>query len=132
MQKTFANYYDKAMAPLEKRYIHRWRKNLLAKTTGTVLEIGFGSTGINFPIYETCDKVIAIEPNPYMLEKAKHRTHQTSVPIDLVESIAEQLPIADDSVDTIAMTLVLCSVMIWSQCCKSANECLNRMGNFWC
>ncbi|KEF39249.1 methylase involved in ubiquinone/menaquinone biosynthesis [Schinkia azotoformans MEV2011] len=78
MTKTFAKYYDKAMTPLEKKYI--------------------------------CDKVITIEPNPHMIEKALVREQQASVPIQIIENKAKHLPFPNNHFDTIVITLVLCSV----------------------
>lgn len=109
MTKGFARYYDAFMKPLEHRYITKWRKELLTNARGKVLEIGAG-TGINFPIYEQCDEVFALEPNPYMIEKAEVRRKQASIPITILAGKAEKLPFPNEQFDTIVVTLVLCSV----------------------
>jgi ubiquinone/menaquinone biosynthesis C-methylase UbiE len=109
MKKLFARYYDGFMNPIENKYISRWRKELLTHAKGKVLEIGAG-TGINFPLYTQCTNVTAIEPNPYMIEKAELRKKQASVPITIIEGKAEKLPFQNEQFDTIVVTLVLCSV----------------------
>ncbi|TLS37026.1 class I SAM-dependent methyltransferase [Pseudalkalibacillus caeni] len=109
MGKFFAKVYDPVMKPLEKRYINRWRERLLSNAKGKVLEIGAG-TGINFPLYNKCEEVTAIEPNPHMVEKAKIRQAQAKVPVEIVQSHAEQLPFPENHFDSVVVTLVLCSV----------------------
>ena len=109
MKKLFAKIYDHLMAPLEKRRIMKWRKNLLEHAKGKVLEIGAG-TGVNFSLYKDCEHITAIEPNPFMLEKAERKKTKANVPITLIEEKAERLPFEDNSFDTIVVMLVLCSV----------------------
>ncbi|MCT8136715.1 class I SAM-dependent methyltransferase [Anaerobacillus sp. CMMVII] len=109
MGKVFARYYDAFMKPVEDKFITSWRKELLTHARGKVLEIGAG-TGINFRHYQHCDKVIALEPNTYMIEKAEEKGKQASVPITIIEGRAEKLPFANEQFDTVVVTLVLCSV----------------------
>lgn len=111
MTKGFAKYYDAFMKPLEHRYMTKWRKEILSNARGKVLEIGAG-TGINFPIYRygRCDEVFALEPNPFMIEKAEVRRKDASIPITILAGKAEKLPFPNEQFDTIVVTLVLCSV----------------------
>lgn len=127
MTNTFAKYYDKAMAPLEKKYITAWRKKLLDQATGKILEIG-GGTGINFPLYNKCDEVITIEPNPYMIEKALVRSQQANVPIQIIKNKAEHLPFPNHHFDTIVITLVLCSVDNMKQVIQECKRVLKPNG----
>ncbi|MDL4842954.1 class I SAM-dependent methyltransferase [Aquibacillus rhizosphaerae] len=128
MQKSFARIYDYAMAPLEKRYINSWRKKLLIYAKGKVLEIGAG-TGVNFSLYNKCEEVIAIEPNPYMIEKAKSRINLNGVPIKVMDSSAEKIPLPDDHFDTIVSMLVLCSVDNMDIALKELRRVLKPGGN---
>nr|WP_160725803.1 class I SAM-dependent methyltransferase [Bacillus sp. USDA818B3_A] len=109
MSRMFAKGYDFFMRPLEKRKFKEIRKELLGKANGCVLEIGAG-TGINFPLYKSVEKVIAIEPSTYMMEKSQEKLKQSSVNIELVQVGAERLPFPDDSFDTVVATLVLCTI----------------------
>ncbi|MDF2947512.1 MAG: type 11 methyltransferase [Bacillales bacterium] len=119
MSKQFAKNYDKAMAPLERKYINAWRKELIHHTSGKVLEIGSG-TGINFPLYTKCDEVIALEPNSHMIENSIVRKNNARVPIKIIQSKAEKLDFPDSYFDTVVITLVLCSVNDMEQV---INEC---------
>lgn len=127
MKKFFAWYYDYFMNPLEKKLITNWRKELLTHAKGKVLEIGAG-TGINFPLYKTCEEVVAIEPNPHMIEKSKERVKQATVPISLTEASAENLPFPDAYFDTIVVTLVLCSVEEPEQVISELKRVLKKEG----
>lgn len=101
--------YDIFMSPLEKKKFRRIRNDLLSKATGHVLEIGAG-TGINFPQYERAEKVVAIEPNRYMIERSLLKRNQSKVPIEMIQANAEELPFSSNSFDTIVGTLVFCSI----------------------
>jgi ubiquinone/menaquinone biosynthesis C-methylase UbiE len=114
MKRIFASYYDSFMHLFEQKLILGWRRDLLMHAKGTVLEIGAG-TGVNFPIYENCKEVVAVEPNQFMIQKAMKRQKQANVPITIIEKRAEELPFPDKSFDTIVLTLVLCSVQDPSQ-----------------
>lgn len=109
MNRLFAFYYDSFMRFFERKFIYKWRKDLLQHAKGTVLEIGSG-TGVNFAIYDDCREVIAVEPNSFMVNKSLHRQKQAIVPIKVIDGQAEALPFSDASFDTIVSTLVLCSV----------------------
>jgi ubiquinone/menaquinone biosynthesis C-methylase UbiE len=106
--RWFHRYYDRMMAPLERRRFRPIRADLLAQAKGDTLEIGSG-TGINFPLYRDV-RVTAVEPSTVMREQSLDRAGQASVPITVLEGTAEQLPFANGSFDTIVGTLVLCTV----------------------
>ncbi len=86
------------------------RGRALEGASGSVLEIGAG-TGLNFAHYpKAVTKVTAIEPSPGMIERAKGRAAAAPVPVELKLGEAESLPFPDGSFDTVAATLVFCSV----------------------
>jgi ubiquinone/menaquinone biosynthesis C-methylase UbiE len=109
LSRRFAEWYDFFMRPLEKRKFKRIREGLLSKAVGYVLEIGSG-TGINFPLYKSVEKVVAIEPSTDMINKSQEKLKQSFVQIELVKADAEKLPFADNSFDTVVATLVLCTI----------------------
>jgi ubiquinone/menaquinone biosynthesis C-methylase UbiE len=75
-----------------------------------VIEVGPGN-GPNFGLYPaTVERVIAVEPEPYLRKRAGEAAAQAAVPIDVVAGDAEHLPAEDDSVDAVVLALVLCSV----------------------
>ncbi|WP_232310433.1 class I SAM-dependent methyltransferase [Mesobacillus selenatarsenatis] len=107
----FAFFYDKLMGPLEKKWIARVRKKIVSGIEGNVLEIGAG-TGANFPYYSKVkvERLVTLEPNPYMLEQAKRKANGLKLPVEFHQGMAETLPFNDDEFDTVVATLVLCSV----------------------
>lgn len=123
----FTKIYDRAMLPLEKRYIKRIRKTILRYAHGTVLEIGVG-TGANFPFYPKGVNVIGIEPNEEMLRQARAKLDSTKAPVELLLGQAESLPFADESFDTVLATLVLCSVHNLDKSLKELNRVLKPNG----
>lgn len=106
--KWFAAIYDKMLASEEKKFLGAIRAEMLKDVTGEVLEIGAG-TGANFQYYPGGVHVIAIEPDPFMLERARKRAVGASN-IELRQAAAEELPFPDASFDFVIDTLVLCSV----------------------
>jgi ubiquinone/menaquinone biosynthesis C-methylase UbiE len=107
--KWFAAIYDKMLASEEKKFLGAIRGEMLKDVKGDVLEIGAG-TGANFQYYPKGAQVVAIEPDPYMLERARRRAKDAAADIDLRQVLAEELPFPDASFDFVIDTLVLCSV----------------------
>ncbi len=103
----FAESYDKAFAPFERRFLSSWRKETLSylPENSRILEIGAG-TGANFRFYPSCAKAVAGEISYKMLEIAKGKTDF----IELVQTDAETLPFAANSFDAAFATLVFCSI----------------------
>jgi ubiquinone/menaquinone biosynthesis C-methylase UbiE len=106
----FARMYLKASATAERRGATDHRRRLLEGLTGTVLELGAGN-GLNFAHYPaTVSEVIAIEPEPTLRAAATDAAASAPVPIRVLAGVADELPVADESVDAAVTSLVLCSV----------------------
>jgi SAM-dependent methyltransferase len=87
-----------------------YRRALIPRAQGRVLEIGIGS-GLNLPFYmEDVELVIGLDPSPELLRVAARRGEQSRVPLQLLRATAEALPVKDGSVDTVVMTWSLCSI----------------------
>jgi ubiquinone/menaquinone biosynthesis C-methylase UbiE len=85
-----------------------YRRRVVSAASGRVLEIGVGS-GLNLPLYEAATHVIGLEPSAKLLAMA--RTVRTFGPsIELLEGVAEAIPLPDHSVDTVVSTWTLCSI----------------------
>lgn len=56
------------------------------------------------------ESVVALEPDAAMRKWGHKRVAASPVPTSYVGGTAEQLPLADGSIDTVLCTLVLCSV----------------------
>lgn len=86
------------------------RAELVSGLTGSVIEVGCGN-GLNFTHYPSAvERVLAVEPDPYLRTLAERAAAQVQVPIDVVDAVAEHLPAADASFDAAVVSLVLCSV----------------------
>ena len=86
------------------------RSELLSGTTGEVLEIGFG-TGLNLPHYpSSVRRITAVEINPGMAHMARRRIEHHSIPVDIRLMDGEELPLKDDSFDSVVSTWTLCSI----------------------
>ncbi len=108
--KWFAAVYDRMMARAEKTFMKSIRREVIGGAKGHILEIGCG-TGATFPYYgERLERIVATEPDPYMLRRARKRAGGLTRPIELYQAPAEALPFADASFDTVISFLVLCSV----------------------
>jgi ubiquinone/menaquinone biosynthesis C-methylase UbiE len=86
------------------------RRETLAGLSGRVLELGAGN-GRNFGFYPAeVAEVLAIEPEPFMRQRAVEAAADAAVPIRVIDATADELPLADSSVDAAVTSLVLCSV----------------------
>ncbi len=107
---VFARLYGRFSAAAEARGVAEHRERLLAGLSGRVLELGAG-TGLNFGHYpSTVTEVVAIEPEPYLRERALDAAAAVSVPVTVADAVGEAIPFPDSSFDAVVASLVLCSV----------------------
>jgi ubiquinone/menaquinone biosynthesis C-methylase UbiE len=88
------------------------RRELLAQARGRVLELGAG-TGLNLEHYpEEIESLVLVEPDPHMSKQLREKLARSgrSAEVSVIEAPGEDLPFADASFDTVAVTLVLCTV----------------------
>jgi ubiquinone/menaquinone biosynthesis C-methylase UbiE len=90
--------------------MRRRRRALVRAARGRVVEIGAG-TGLNIAHYPDgiADLVLA-EPEPAMRRRLERRLRRHARVARIIDAPAEHLPLADESVDTVVSTLVLCTV----------------------
>src|SRR6266852_6980153 len=108
--RWFAATYDFINQWSEARLLRPLRQRIVTSAAGQVLEIGAG-TGACFSYYKTAERVIATEPDPFMLPRARKRARGLRLDVELVQCPAEALPFADASFDTAVCALVLCTVV---------------------
>ncbi|MGW0476304.1 class I SAM-dependent methyltransferase [Streptomyces coeruleorubidus] len=108
---VFARFYAKVAGPaLDKAGITEHRKRLLSGLSGEVIEIGAGN-GLNLPHYPgKVTRLLALEPEPRLRAAAERRARTVTVPVEVVDGRAEQLPAEDASFDAAVVCLTLCSV----------------------
>lgn len=106
------------------------KRSLLSPLQGNVLEIGPGA-GANLSYYSPDIHWIGVEPNPFMhpyIHQEAERYGLTA--IELYGEQAETLPVADNSIDTVVSTYVLCSVSDVDATLKDIQRVLKPGGTF--
>ncbi len=86
-----------------------WKQQIFEDLPDSVVELGPG-TGTNFRYYRRGILLTAIEPNPMMHDRMRRNAEQYGINLDMRESKAESLDLADQSTDAVVATLVLCAV----------------------
>ena len=108
--RAFALGYDFFFARAERGGLRELRRQTLAEAAGATLEIGAG-TGLNHDLYPSAvSELVLTEPFEPMARQLREKASRLSIPAEVVEAPAEALPFPDDSFDTVALTLVLCTV----------------------
>lgn len=108
--RLFAALYDRTLAATEQAGLGERRAELLAGARGRVLEIGAG-TGVNVPYYtDAATELILTEPFEPMARQLRERVATLGREATVIVAPAERLPADDASVDTVVVTLVLCTV----------------------
>ncbi len=105
------------------------KQALLSNLHGEVLEIGAGS-GPNLGFLPHDVHYTGIEPNPYMHNYLRAAAQQIGLAIDIRSGTAEQLAVADNSLDAVMSTLVLCSVGDQEQVLREVRRALKPDGRF--
>lgn len=106
----FARVFVRAAAKAEAAGQTEHRRELLAGLAGRVLEVGAGH-GLNFAHYPTeVSEVVAVEPEPYLRERAEEAARRAPVPVTVIDATAEALPFEDHVFDVAVVSQVLCSV----------------------
>jgi ubiquinone/menaquinone biosynthesis C-methylase UbiE len=110
--RAFSAAYDRGFQGAEDAGLREMRAGLLAQARGRVLELGAG-TGLNLGHYPgSIESLTLVEPDPHMTKQLRDKLAQAgrSAEVSVVEAPGEDLPFADGSFDTVAVTLVLCTV----------------------
>lgn len=91
--------------------IMKQRAKVVPQASGTVLEIGIG-TGLNLPYYnaDQVDRVIGVDPSEKSWELAADRVASVGFDVEFVGLSGEQIPLDDNSVDTVMVTYSLCTI----------------------
>ncbi len=105
-----AMFYDPMTALLERIRLRKYRRLLWSRVESSrVLEIGVG-TGKNFPYYPADAEMTAVDFSEKMLRRAENRASGQKVAVDLRQMDVQNLEFEDNTFDTVAATLVFCSV----------------------
>ncbi|NIB43360.1 class I SAM-dependent methyltransferase [Pseudomaricurvus alkylphenolicus] len=109
--------------------ILKQRQKVVPQAEGRILEIGMGS-GINIPYYnpEKVEKVWGLEPSDGMREKARERVAAAPFELEWLGLPGEEIPLDDDSADTIVLTYTLCTIPDWRAAVKQMRRVLKPGG----
>jgi ubiquinone/menaquinone biosynthesis C-methylase UbiE len=94
--------------------VAKQRRKVVPAATGRVLEVGMGP-GLNLPFYDrsAVELVWGLEPSEGMRRKAAPALAATDLDVRWLDLPGEQIPLDDDSVDTVVLTYTLCSIADW-------------------
>ncbi|KAI8477253.1 MAG: S-adenosyl-L-methionine-dependent methyltransferase [Monoraphidium minutum] len=97
-----------------------------------LLEVGLG-TGANAKYYaaNTALRVTGVDPNPAMASWARQAMADAGLPpenVTVMQGVAEELPVEDESQDAVVCTLVLCSVASPAAALSEAHRVLRPGG----
>jgi ubiquinone/menaquinone biosynthesis C-methylase UbiE len=87
------------------------REKIVHRAYGDVLEIGFGG-GLNLPHYDRnrVRRVFGLEPSEGMRRSAAHMIDESAIDVELIDLPGEEIPLEDNSVDSILVTYTLCTI----------------------
>jgi ubiquinone/menaquinone biosynthesis C-methylase UbiE len=130
---VFARFYDRMTARAERGGLGELRRELLSSASGRVIELGAG-TGHNLSYYtDAVTELVLAEPDPNMARRLRDRLASEGTAASnasVIEAPAEELPFDDGSFDTVAATLVLCTVDDPARALAEARRVLVEGGRF--
>jgi ubiquinone/menaquinone biosynthesis C-methylase UbiE len=109
--RGFSALYDRCFKAAEEAGLRELRRDVLAGARGRVLEVGAG-TGLNLELYPGggIESLTLSEPDPLMVRQLREKLGESKREAELIQAPAENLPFGDGHFDTVAVTLVLCTV----------------------
>jgi ubiquinone/menaquinone biosynthesis C-methylase UbiE len=126
--RWYAATYDFLTQWAERGLLRQVRPLVVGQARGRVLEIGAG-TGASFPYYRQVEMLVAMEPDPFMLRRAKRRARDLGFRVQLLQAAAEALPFRNASFDAVVSTLVLCTVADPPRALAEAKRVLKPAGS---
>jgi ubiquinone/menaquinone biosynthesis C-methylase UbiE len=127
----FARFYARMSTQMERGGMAGHRRRMLDGLTGEVIEIGAGN-GLNFAHYPPqVTRVLAVEPDPHLRALAERQAARATVPIEVVDGVADRLPAGDGAFDAVVVSLVLCSVPDQRRALAEIRRVLRPGGRLW-
>ena len=111
------SFYDKYILPslincaCGTKPMRYQRQKIVPFAEGSVLEIGIGS-GLNLPFYDPgkINKIWRLDPSKELNSMAKNVSTTVDVEVDFIIGGAEEIPLPDNSIDTVLLTYTLCTI----------------------
>ena len=111
------------------KIIMQERAEVLGAAEGRVLEVGMGS-GLNLRYYnpDKVDLVWGLEPSEGMRRKAQKNLAASPVRVEWLGLPGEEIPLEDNSADTVVLTFTLCTIPDWQQALSQMRRVLKPGG----
>ena len=107
------------------------RQEILAHVREKVLEIGFG-TGLNLAYYpEHVKTIVTVDVNPSINKLAQKRIESSNITVDCKILNGANLPMADNTFDSVVSTFTLCSIIDVEQAMAEVYRVLKPGGKFF-
>lgn len=111
------NFYQRHIEPAlvsfacAQKPIGKQREKIVPRARGVVLEVGFGS-GHNLPYFaaDRVTRLYALEPSGEMRKRAARRVADSPLSIEFLDLPGEEIPLPDQSVDSVLVTYALCTI----------------------
>ncbi len=128
-------FYDEKVLPyvIDKAcsvgQVMKLRSQVVPQARGVVLEVGMGS-GINLEFYnpDHTELVYGLEPSEGMRCKARGNLAKSPVKVEWLGLPGEQIPLEDESVDTVLLTFTLCTIPDWLAALRQMHRVLKPDG----
>jgi ubiquinone/menaquinone biosynthesis C-methylase UbiE len=87
------------------------REKVVPQARGRVLEIGIGS-GLNLSYYDRArvERLWGLDPSEELRRMARERARAAGIEVDFLGLPGEQIPLEDQSIDTVVSTYTLCTI----------------------
>ena len=111
------SFYDKYILPkflnctCGSKPIRYQRDKIVTLAEGVVLDVGIGS-GLNIPFYNKSKikHLYGLDPSKELLEIAKPVAEKNQLAIEFLQCEAENIPLPDNSIDTVLITYTMCTI----------------------
>ncbi|MGQ0546692.1 MAG: class I SAM-dependent methyltransferase [Betaproteobacteria bacterium] len=130
-----SGFYERWILPrltdlaMRNKEVKRYRRKVIPAAAGRVLEIGGGS-GLNLPYYGgAVSRLTTLDPSESLVRMARKKLSRAAVPVELLLGSAEEIPLADRSVDTVVSTWTLCSIPDVARALREARRVLKPGGS---
>ena len=90
--------------------VGRARTTVSADLRGRVLIVGLGPAEDLHHLPDAVTEVVGVEPSASMRRAAARAIGRARMPVEVVDAVAEDLPLPDGSVDGVLFAYVLCTV----------------------
>ena len=106
------------------------REKIVPLAEGRVLEIGIGS-GLNLPFYTPgrVKHLWGLDPSPEMWALAQKKLGILDFDVEFIQASAEDIPLDDDSADTVLITYTLCTISDVHSALEEARRVLKSDGS---